>query len=84
MTIRSSILCGMSSCLLHTTPIQENFIYKKQGPSPISLVRATRIFSKAKTLKKNLIRHWPSEIFQFICFEKLMDRQDKSEKKIGI
>ena len=35
------------------TPIQENFIYKKQGPSPISLVRATRIFSKAKTLKKN-------------------------------
>ena len=24
-----------------------------QGPSPISLVRATRIFSKAKTLKKN-------------------------------
>ena len=35
------------------TPIQENFIYKKQGPSPISLVRATRIFSEAKTLKKN-------------------------------
>jgi hypothetical protein len=34
------------------TPIQENFIYKKQGPSPISMVRATRIFSKAKTLKK--------------------------------
>jgi hypothetical protein len=34
------------------TPIQENSIYKKQGPSPISLVRATRIFSKAKTLKK--------------------------------
>ena len=36
---------------LLNTPIQENFIYKKQGPSPISLVRATRIFSKAKTLK---------------------------------
>ena len=35
-----------------TSPMQENFIYKKQGPSPISLVRATRIFSKAKTLKK--------------------------------
>jgi hypothetical protein len=35
------------------TPIQENFIYKKQGPSPISLVRVTRISSKAKTLKKN-------------------------------
>jgi hypothetical protein len=35
------------------TPIQENSIYKKQGPSPISLFRATRIFSKAKTLKKN-------------------------------
>ena len=34
------------------TPIQENFIYKKQGPSPISLVRAARIFSKAKTLKR--------------------------------
>ena len=34
------------------TPIQENFIYKKQGPSLISLVRATWIFSKAKTLKK--------------------------------
>ena len=39
--------------MLHFTPIQENFIYKKQGPSPISLVRDTRIFSKAKTLKKN-------------------------------
>ena len=25
---------------------------KKQGPSPISLVRATRIFFKAKTLKE--------------------------------
>jgi hypothetical protein len=36
----------------YCTPIQENSIYKKQGPSPISLVRATRIFSKAKTLKK--------------------------------
>ena len=36
--------------LVVVTPIQENFIYKKQGPSPISLVRATRIFSKAKTL----------------------------------
>ena len=35
------------------TPIKENSMYKKQGPSPISLVRATRIFSKAKTLKKN-------------------------------
>ena len=35
------------------TPIQENFIYKKQGPSPISLVRAARIFSNTKTLKKN-------------------------------
>ena len=34
------------------TPIQEIFIYKKRGPSPISLVRATRMFSKAKTLKK--------------------------------
>ena len=31
-----------------STPIQENFIYKKQGPSPISLVRATRIFLKLK------------------------------------
>ena len=37
---------------IQSTPIQENFIYKKQGPSPISMVRATRIFSKAKTLKK--------------------------------
>ena len=35
------------------TPIQKNFIYKKQGQSPIPPVRATRIFSKAKTLKKN-------------------------------
>ena len=60
------------------TPIQENFIYKKQGPSPISLVRATRIFSKAKTLKKNLICHWPSEIIPFIRFEMHMDRPDKS------
>ena len=34
------------------TPTQNDFQYKKQGPSPISLVRATRIFSKAKTLKK--------------------------------
>jgi hypothetical protein len=34
------------------TPIQENFICKKQGPSQISMVRATRIFSKKKTLKK--------------------------------
>jgi hypothetical protein len=33
------------------TSIQENSIYKKQGPSPISLVRATKIFSKSKTLK---------------------------------
>jgi hypothetical protein len=33
------------------TPIQEFFIYKKQVPSPISLVRAyTRIFSKAETI----------------------------------
>jgi hypothetical protein len=37
---------------MSVTPIQENFIYKKQGPSPISMVRATRIFSKVKTLKK--------------------------------
>ena len=34
------------------TPIQENFIYKKQGPSPIFMVKATRIFSKTKILKK--------------------------------
>ena len=40
-----------NTCTVHT-PIQENFIYKKQGPSPIFLVRATKIFSKAKTLKK--------------------------------
>ena len=66
------------------TPIQENFIYKKQGPSPISLVRATRIFSKAKTLKKNLICHWPLEIIPFIRFEMRMDRPDKSEKFLGI
>ena len=39
-------------CLVHNTPIHENFIYKKQGPSPISLLRVNRIFSKAKTLKK--------------------------------
>ena len=32
------------------TPIQNNFQYKKQAPSPIYLVRATKIFSKAKTL----------------------------------
>ena len=66
------------------TPIQENFIYKKQGPSPISLVRATRIFSKAKTLKFFLICHWPSEIIPFIRFEMRMDRPDKSEKILGI
>ena len=35
-------------------------MYKKQGPSPIFLVRATRIFSKAKTLKQILICHCPS------------------------
>jgi hypothetical protein len=40
------------TALFELTPIQENFIYKKQGPSPISLVRDARIFSKAKTLKK--------------------------------
>ena len=40
------------SKLFLSTPIQENSIYKKQGPSQISLVRATRIFSNAKTLKK--------------------------------
>ena len=66
------------------TPIQENSIYKKQGPSPISLVRATRIFSKAKTLKKILICHWPSEIIPFIRFEMRMDRPDKSENFLGI
>ena len=43
------------------TPTQNNFQYKKQGPSPISLVRATRIFSKAKTMKKKLICHWTFE-----------------------
>ena len=37
------------------TPTQNKFQYKKQGPSPISLVRATKIFSKTKTLKKKLI-----------------------------
>ena len=77
---RSASICIGS----RVTPIQESFLYKKQGPSPISLVRATRIFSKAKTLKKNLICHWPSEIFQFIRFEKHMDRPDKSEKNLGI
>ena len=46
---RSASICIGS----RVTPIQESFLYKKQGPSPISLVRATRIFSKAKTLKKN-------------------------------
>ena len=66
------------------TPIQENFIYKKQGPSPISLVRATRILSKAKTLKNNLICHWPLEIIQFIRFEMHMDMPDKSEFLGGI
>ena len=35
------------------TPIQNDFQYKKQEPSPISLLRATRKFSKAKTLKIN-------------------------------
>ena len=34
------------------TPTQNDFQYKKQGPSPISLVKATRIFFKAKTFKK--------------------------------
>ena len=43
-----------AAALSGDTPIHENFIYKKQGPSPISLVRANRIFSKAKTLKKNV------------------------------
>ena len=43
------------------TPTQNNFQYKKQGPSPISLVRATRIFSKAKTLKRKMICHWTFE-----------------------
>ena len=33
-------------------PIQEHCRYSKQGPSPISLVRATRIFSQAKTMKQ--------------------------------
>ena len=36
--------------MLHNTPFHKNYMYKKQGPSPI---RATRIFSKAETLKKN-------------------------------
>ena len=35
------------------TPNQNDFQYKKQGPSPISLVRATRIFSMAKKFKNN-------------------------------
>ena len=36
-------------------------IYKKQGLSPISLVRATRLFSKAKTMKIKMICHWTFE-----------------------
>ena len=51
-----------SDCLTYiSTPIQNNFQYKKQEPSPISLVRATRIFSKAKTLKRKMICHWTFE-----------------------
>ena len=46
---------------IRRTPTQNNFQYKKQGPSPISLVRATRIFSKAKTMKKKMICHWTFE-----------------------
>ena len=55
------------------TPVQINLQYKKQEPSPISLARAARIFSKTKTLKKFLICHWTSVIIQFFRFEKHMD-----------
>ena len=48
------------------------------------LVRATTIFSKAKTLKNILICHWPLEIIQFIHCEMHMDRLDKSKKIISI
>ena len=41
------IYCSNSMC----TPIQENFECKKQGPFPISLVRAARIFSEVKALE---------------------------------
>ena len=45
-----------SDCLTYiSTPIQNNFQYKKQEPSPISLVRATRIFFKAITVKKRSV-----------------------------
>ena len=66
------------------TLVQINFELKKQEPPPISLVRDTRIFSKAKRLKKKLICHWTLEIIQFIRFEMHMDRPDRSEEKIGI
>jgi hypothetical protein len=49
----------LKQILLEYTPTQNDCQYKKQGPSPIFLVRATRIFSKAKTLKKrSVIAHW--------------------------
>ena len=53
----------------HLTSIQENFICSNQGTFPISLVRSTRKFGKAKAIKNILICHWPSETFQFIRFK---------------
>ena len=69
------------STTLHTYP--EWFSIQKKGPCPISLVRANKIFSRAKTLKKYLICHWTFEIIQFIRFEMHMDRPDKCEFFLG-
>ena len=71
-------------CMLRRTPIQENFIYKKQGPSPISLVRAARIFSKAKTLKKKFDLSLAIRDNPIYPFEIARTGPDKSEILLGI
>ena len=63
------------------TPTQNNFQSKKQGPSPISLVRATRIFSKAKTMKKKMICHWTFEKIEKEVFFRLRDHSSITSAK---
>ena len=65
------------------TPIQNNFQYKKQGPSPISLVRATRIFSKAKTIKRKMICLWTFQKKEKEVFFRLTTFFFMNKKKIS-
>jgi hypothetical protein len=57
------------------TPIQNNFQCKKQKPSSIFLVRATKIFSKAKQFLKNDLSLDLIRGNQFIRFEMHLDTE---------